>query len=385
MNRHLRHVLALSAASTVALATSCSKKQAAPFQAPPVSVRLAPVTAIDTPVEIVTFGTTEDLASVDVIPQVSGSLQHTFIADGAVVTNGQPLFQIDASDYVARLHQAEAAVAAARADLDLSRQTLQRNEALLDKKLISAEQFDTLKTRVAAAESQLAMNLAAVELARLSVDRCLITAPFAGVCSKRLANDGALLAAGVSRLVNIRSYDPINVEFSVPEQHLSALRAARDKGPVRVEIVPRGETNLYTGTLTFIDNAVNALTGTILLRAQVPNADLRLWARQFVDVYVAAGLIPQALMVPESAIQFGKQGNYVFVVGADNKAQPRPVRIGVRHDDTVQIVSGVQAGERVVVHGQLMVYPGAMVAEPPAAPAPGAPAADKTGKADTHT
>lgn len=345
----------------------CGKPQGGPPPMPPVSVRLAPVTALDTPVEIVAFGTTEHRASVDIVPQVSGLLQQTLIADGAVVTNGQPLFLIDASDYAARVRQAEGLVAANRADLDLSRQTLQRNEALLDKKLISAEQFDTLKTRVAAAEAQLAMNEAALEQARLSLERCTIRAPFAGVCSKRLVNDGSLLAAGVTRLINIRSYDPMDAEFSVPEQHLATLRAAQAAGPVRVEIMPRGDTNLYTGTLTFIDNAVNPQTGTLLLRAQFPNPDLRLWSRQFVDVYVAAGTVPGALMVPESAVQFGKQGTYLYAVTADNKAEMRPVRTGVRHDDTIQIVSGVAAGDRVVVHGQLMLYPGAAVAEPPPA------------------
>lgn len=383
MNPSVRRILNWSATGAlVLLSASCRKGQDAPFQPPPVAVRLATVMAVDTPIEIVSFGTTEDLASVDIAPQVSGILQQTLIADGAVVTNGQPLFVVDPSDYAARVRQAEGTLAAVKADLDLKRQTLERNAALLEKKLISAEQFDSLKTAVAAAEALLAMNTAALDQARLNLERCTIRAPFDGVCSKRLVDTGALLAAGVSRLINIRSYDPLNVEFSVPEQHLATVRAAMDKGPVRVEIMPRGETNLYTGRLTFIDNAVNALTGTILLRAQVPNPGLHLWARQFVDVYLAAGFVPQALMVPESTVQFGKQGTYLYVVGPDSKVQPRPVRTGVRHDDFIQIVSGVQAGDRVVVQGQLMLYPGAAVMEPPVAPAAGTPPAGKT---ETHS
>jgi len=248
---------------------------------------------------------------------------------------------------------------------------------MLEKKLISAEQFDTLKTQVTATEAQLAMDEAALDEARLNLARCTISAPFAGVCSKRMADDGSLVAAGVTRLINIRSYDPLDVEFSVPEQHLAVLREAQARGSVRVEIVPRGETNLYTGKLTFIDNAVNSLTGTILLRAQVPNADLRLWSRQFVDVYVAAGMIPEALMVPESAVQFGKQGTFLYAVTSDDKADMRPIRTGIRHDDMIQIISGVAAGDRVVVQGQLMLRPGAAVAEPKAAPAPGAAPAVK--------
>lgn len=383
MNRSLSLVLNVTAAGALLFGISaCSKAKGGPPKMPPVSVSLATVAAINTPIEIIGFGTTEDHASVDIVPQVSGLLQKTLIVDGAVVTNGQPLFLIDASDYDARVRQAEGLVAANRAALDLSRQTLQRNASLLEKKLISAEQFDTLKTQVAAAEAQLAMDEAALDEARLNLARCTISAPFAGICSKRLADDGALVAAGMTRLINIRSYDPLDVEFSVPEQYLNALRTAQARGDVRVEIVPRGETNLYTGKLTFIDNAVNSLTGTILLRAQMPNADLHLWSRQFVDVYVAAGFIPEALMVPESAVQFGKQGTFLYAVTPDNKADMRPIRTGVRHDDMIQIVSGVSAGDRVVVQGQLMLHPGADVAEPKAAPAAGtAPAA----KSDSHT
>ena len=378
MNRSLCLALNVGAAGALLLGvSSCGKAKGGPPQMPPASVRLATVVAVDTPIEIVSFGTTEDHASVDIVPQISGLLQKTLIVDGAVVTNGQPLFLIDPSDYAARVRQAEGLVAANRAALDLSRQTLKRNEVMLEKKLISAEQFDTLKTQVTATEAQLAMDEAALDEARLNLARCTISAPFAGVCSKRMADDGSLVAAGVTRLINIRSYDPLDVEFSVPEQHLAVLREAQARGSVRVEIVPRGETNLYTGKLTFIDNAVNSLTGTILLRAQVPNADLRLWSRQFVDVYVAAGMIPEALMVPESAVQFGKQGTFLYAVTSDDKADMRPIRTGIRHDDMIQIISGVAAGDRVVVQGQLMLRPGAAVAEPKAAPAPGAAPAVK--------
>ncbi len=383
MNRSLSFVLNMTAAGALLLGVSaCGKAKGGPPQMPPISVRLTTVAAIDTPIEIISFGTTEDHASVDIVPQVSGLLQKTLIVDGAVVTNGQPLFLIDPSDYAARVRQAEGLVAANQAALDLSRQTLERNQTMLEKKLISAEQFDTLKTQVAAAEAQLAMDAAALDEARLNLARCTISAPFAGICSKRLADNGTLVAAGVNRLINIRSYDPLDVEFSVPEQHLAILREAQARGSVRVEIVPRGETNVYTGKLTFIDNAVNSMTGTILLRAQVPNADLRLWSRQFVDVYVKAGDIPEALMVPESAVQFGKQGTFLYAVTPDNKADMRPIRTGVRHDDMIQIVSGVAAGDRVVVQGQLMLHPGADVAEPKAAATPGAaPAA----KPDSHS
>jgi membrane fusion protein, multidrug efflux system len=299
-----------------------------------------------------------------------------------VVTNGQPLFEIDPSDYAARVRQVEGIVAADRANLALSRGTLERNESLQEKKLISQENFDTLKTRVEATEAQLKMDEAALELARLNLARCTITAAMAGVCSRRLVDDGNLVGAGQTRLMNLRSYDPIYVDFAVPEQHLTVLRKAMAAGPVPVRVQPQDETNSIAGTLECLDNAVNTLTGTLLLRAQVPNADLKLWAGQFVDIEITAGIITNAVMVPEGAVQMGKMGTYLYAVNSKSEAELRPVKTGVRHADRIQIVEGVAAGEKIVVLGQLMLAPGAQVMEPP--PPPPAGATNAPAQAESH-
>jgi multidrug efflux system membrane fusion protein len=208
-------------------------------------------------------------------------------------------------------------------------------------------------------------------MARLNLSRCTITSSVAGVCSKRYVDNGNLVAAGQTRLTNIRSYDPMYVDFSVSEQYLPAIRRALAAGHVRIEITPRGDTNIYEGTVEFVDNAVDMQTGTILLRGQVPNPDLKLWAQQFVEVRAVVDLIRDAVMVPEGAVQYGKQGPYLFVVSKDNQADLRPVKPGARHNDSIQIAEGVASGESVVVLGQLMLYPGAAVMDmskpPPAA------------------
>ena len=324
-------------------------------------VKLTPAIKMDAPVLITAFGNTEDRLSVDIVPQVSGLLMKTYIEDGAVVANGQPLFLIDPRDYAARVQQAEAAVAADQANLDLARLTFQRNQPLLAKKLISTEDFDTLKTKVDAAAAALKADEAQLAQARLNLERCTITAPLAGVCSKRFVDEGNLVAAGQSRLTNIRSYDPLDIQFSVSEEYLPLLRHVMATDPIKLEIIPRGATNRFYGTLTFLDNAVDSTTGTILLRGQVPNSDMKLWAHQFIDVHIVAGTIPDAVMVPEGVVQFGKQGPYLFVVTPDSKADLRLVKMGVRVGDLVQIESGVKAGESVVVLGQLMLFPGAPV------------------------
>lgn len=362
MNRKVSLVCMRVACGAMVLAAgSCLKKKSGPPPAHPMAVQAAPAVKMDVPVTIRAFGTTEPRMSVDLVPQVSGMLITTFIADGAVVTNGQPLFQLDPRDYEARVRQGEALVAADRANLELSRVTLDRNQPLLAKQLIAQENFDTIKTRLAAAQAQLQADEAALDQARLNLSRCRIAAPLAGVCSKRYLDDGNLAAAGQTRLINIRSYDPITVNFTVSEDYLAILRRALAEGPVRLDIQPRGDTNSYPGALSFLDNTVSSQTGAILLRGQAPNPELKLWAGQFVEVRLAAGLIRDAVMVPEGAVQLGKQGPYLFAVSKENTADLRPVKVGVRHENRIQILGGVEPGESVVVLGQLMLAPGAPV------------------------
>lgn len=365
MNQKIGFAGVLAVCGAAALFTSsCSKKQQGPPPGPhAMSVKTAPAVRQAVPVVIEAFGTTEERMSVDMVPQVSGILLKTFIADGATVTNGQVLFQLDSRDYETRVRQGEGVVAADRANLELSGELVERNKALREKQLIAQADFDVLETKMKAAQAQLGVDEAALAEARLNLARCTITAPLDGICSKRFLHDGNLAAAGMTRLVNIRSYDPITVNFTVSEDYLGILRRAMPEGPVRLEIQPRGETNSYPGVMTFLDNTVSSQSGTILLRGEAPNADLKLWAGQFVAVRILAGQVPDAVMVPEGAVQLGKMGTYLFVVTKANTAELRPVRTGVRHDGLIQIIGGVEPGENVVVLGQLMLFPGAPVAD----------------------
>lgn len=374
MNMKTNHFACAFAAGVVSLIGACSQKQGGPPQMPPTPVQTAPAVKMDAPIVIDSFGTTKERLSVDVVPQVSGILLKTFIEDGSIVTNGQPLFLIDSSDYAARVKQIQSAIEADRANLQLCKLTLERNQSMLEKKLISQQDFDTLQTKVAAAQAQMLADQAALEAAQLNLNRCLIVSSLDGICSKRFVDVGNLVGAGASRLTNIRSYDPLYVDFSISESYLDQVRSAPKNDGVHVELRPRGTSNVFTGMVTFIDNAVSVQTGTIALRGEVPNRDLKLWAQQFVDVRLIAGAVKDAVMVPEGAIQYGKMGAYLFVV-KDGKADMRIVRTGARFNDLLQITSGVAPGEDVVVLGQLMLYPGASVADLSKIPPQGAPAA----------
>lgn len=366
MHPSIRLAGTVATCGALALIVSACGKKSGPPVFPPSAVRTATATSADTPIVIPAFGHTEERVSLDVVPQVSGTLVATLISDGAVVTNGQPLFQIDPSDYAARVRQAEGMLAADRANLNLSRTTLERYRVLLDKKLVSSEDFDTLAAKAQAAAAQLQMDEAALDLARLNLARCSISASMAGVCSKRFVDTGNLVGAGQTRLINIRSYDPLYVEFSVSEQYLPALRQAMAAGPVTIELQPTGDTNVFTGRLVFLDNAVDPQSGTIMLRGEVPNKDLKLWARQFAAIRVLAGVARGAVMVPEGAVQFGKHGAFLYAV-RNGKAEMRPVKTGARNNGCIQITEGVATGDSVVVLGQFMLYPGAAVREAPSA------------------
>ncbi len=349
---------------------ACGKKGGPPAP-PPVMVNLATAIQTNTPVVIPAYGLIQERESVDVVPQVSGILQACLVQEGAMVTNGQALFQIDPRDYQMRVQQAESAVAVDRSNLEVARSTLQRNQPLVEKRLISPDLFDVIKAKVTALEGQVRMDESTLELARLNLSRCTILAPISGICSKRYIDAGNLVSAGMSRLTNIRNYDPMRLECSVSEQYLPAVRSAMEAGVVNVTVTSRGDTNSYPGTLLFMDNAVNPAAGTILLRGVVPNPEMKLWANQFVDVKIIVAMQSGAVMVPESAVMLGKTSPYLYVVSGDQKAELRLVKTGVRHNNRVQIVEGVAGGETVVSVGQLKLYPGATVIDASKLPAAG--------------
>ena len=374
MNNIARLTTTLLTLTALSLLTSaCGNKQAGgPPSAPPLMVSMAPAISMDTPVVITTYGNTQDKESVDIVPQVSGQLMNIYFQEGAIVTNGQPLFQIDPRDYATRVQQAEGMIAADKSALDLARLTLTRNQPLLEKRLISQEMFDTISNKVTSLEAQLGIDQAALEQARLNLSRCLLVSPLDGICSKRYVDAGNLVGAGVSRLTNIRNYSPLRLECTLSEQYLPQIRNAMAAGPIPIEITPRGDTNHYPGTLTFIDNAVDPMTGTILLRGEVPNPNRALWAKQFVDIKIIESSIPNAILVPESSVQFGKDGAYLYVANSNNVSEMRPVKIGVRHNNLLQVTSGVSAGENVITMGLVMMRPGATVMDASKLPPQGA-------------
>lgn len=271
---------------------------------------------------------------------------------------------------LAAARRRHAAVAAQEAQAEAAGKTADALVAEAHSALAEAE------ARVASANAAADSARAAVETARLDVEFCTIKSPIAGRAGRRAFDLGNVVEAGRSVLLTIAKIDPIHVEFTAPEHDLSAVQlhmareAARKEG-LRVEVRLPDETGEpRAGRLVFLDNAVDAGTGTIRMRARLDNADGRFWPGRFVNVRLVLDTLAGAVLIPAGAPSVIGGATLVFVVSEDGTAQARPVTLGQRHGDLVVVASGVAAGERVIAVGQATVMPGGKVHVVEAAPPP---------------
>jgi multidrug efflux system membrane fusion protein len=329
---------------------------------PPAPVTIARAKAQDVPLYLDSIGRCVAREVVSIQPQVSGRITEIHFTDGSDVKTRDLLFTIDPRPYQAQLDAAEASASQARATLDLAKLDFARATVLLERKATSQQDYDTYKNSLEVAEARLKQNLAAVETARLNLEYCSLRSPIDGRTGHRLVDLGNIVAANTGSLLVIERLDPIYVDFTVTENDLSAVQRNMAQGTLRVEVrLPDEPGNPRTGDVTFLDNAVQDATGTVKLRATVPNADRLLWPGQFVKVRLILANLRGAVLVPASAPQLSARGTFVYVVHDDRTSELRPVTVGQRQGEWVVIESGVKAGEEVVTAGHLRVIPGKKV------------------------
>ncbi|HET7584752.1 MAG TPA: efflux RND transporter periplasmic adaptor subunit [Gemmatimonadaceae bacterium] len=347
-------VLALAAA-----AVACSDPKRPP--APPVPVAVATAVQRNVPVEIAATGSVEPMQTVAVASQIGGTLTRVNFSEGENVQRGQVLFQIDPRPYEASLHQAEAVLARDRAQLASAQQDVQRYSQLVTKDYVTQQQYDQVKANAAALEGTVHADEAAVENARLNLQYATVRAPISGRAGALLVKPGNLVRANGQTLVTINQIDPIMVKFAVPAARLPAIRQhAGATMPVRAQ--PLGDSAaMASGTLSFIDNAVDSTTGTILLKARFDNRDGRLWPGEFVNVALQVYMESNVLTVPSQAVVQGQEGSYVFVVAPDLTARQQPVQVARSAGGLAIIHSGLAPGDRVVTDGQIRLTTGARV------------------------
>ena len=359
MTAHLsrRSALVLLAAAAI----GCQGKSANQQQGVPVTAARAEKRTV--PYEISATGTVEPLQTVAIVSQVGGVLSKVAFKEGDDVKAGQLLMQIDPRPYQAALDQALSVQERDQAQLANAEADLKRYEALVAKDYVPAQQYEAAKTTAAADRATLAADRASVETARLNLQFATIRAPISGRAGAVLVKEGNLVKAGGQPLVTINQIRPIAVHFNVPAVHLPLLRKYGNNA-LPVNVLPSGVTSASTptkGTLSFVDNAVDTLTGTIMLKGKFENDDAALWPGEFVTVDVALYNQPDALVIPSPSVVQGQQGPFVFVVKPDNTAETRPVIIGRVAGDITIIDRGLQAGELVVTDGQIRLTNGAKV------------------------
>jgi multidrug efflux system membrane fusion protein len=324
-----------------------------------VPVVVAAVAQQTMPVRLQAIGNVEAYSTVALKARVDGQIVEVSRRDGEPVKKGDVLFRIDPRPYEAALRQAEANALRDVAARDQARSQERRYQELLDKNFVSKDAYAQIRTNAATAEATAKASQAALENARLNLEYCTIRSPLDGYIGRVLLQAGNLVRANdVNPLVVINQVRPIYVNFAVPEQSLPEVRSRMAKGSLTVDVVPSDQQQpAAQGRLIFVDNAVDASTGTIRLRAQFDNTGALLWPGQFVNVSLRLYEQADALVIPAQAVQSGPEGQYVYVVADDLTADVRRITVERTDGDRAIVAKGLAKGERVVTRGQLRLGP----------------------------
>ncbi len=412
----IKRLALLAGISLLMAACSSGKTEKGPPRAIPVMVGTVVQKAV--PVLIRAIGNVQAYNMVAVKSMVSGEISRVHFAEGQDVKKGELLFTIDPRPFEAALKQVEANLARdiaqvgqveadmaknmalvkqAEANIEKDRAQAQnakadakRYESLIEKQVVSRQQYDQIRTNAEAldatvradeaakesAEAAVRSSKAAMENARAAVradqaavenvkvqlSYCFIRSPMDGRTGNLIIQQGNVIKANDLSMVTIHQINPIYVAFSVPEQNLPEIKKYMAGGPIKVEaLLPNDTKSAEQGVLTFIDNAVDRTTGTILLKGTFANKERRLWPGQFVNIVLTLTTQPDAIIVPSQAIQTGQGGQYVFVIKPDLTAELRPVVVNRTLNNESIIEKGVKDGEKVVTDGQLQLVPGAKV------------------------
>ena len=343
------------------LAACGGKEKGGPPKQPPVPVGIMTVAPKIVPLEVRVVGNVEAFAAVQIRAQVSGEITRIQFREGDFVSKGAALFQIDPRPFHVALQQAEAALARAQAEAANARTEAARNEEMLGNNLISKEAAERSRAIAATAGAALKAAQAGVASAQLQISYANIRSPIAGRTGRLLIQKGDIVRAGDAVLVTVNQISPLFVTFNVPERFLEAIQSAMRKRPLDVYAESATGQVKAAGKLTFIDNAVNPSTGTIFMKAQFQNTRGELWPGQFSNVVIVLGRQENIITVPGSAVATGQQGDYVYIVDADETAQIRPVTVDRTVGEEAVISRGLAAGDRVIIDGQTRLVPKAKV------------------------
>jgi membrane fusion protein, multidrug efflux system len=352
----------------------------------PVPVTIAKVVQRDVPIEIQVVGNIEAYSTITMKSQVTGQLTTVTFREGDYVKAGDLLFTLDKRPLEAQIRQAEATLSknlaqALQAEANLAKDQAQqrylrveadRYSKLTQEGIISKDQNDLIQANYSAINESIKADRAAIESAqadagatRANIDNLkiqlgytAIQSPISGRTGNLNVKQGNLVTANTTELMTINQVQPIYVTFAVPEARLAEIKQNMAGGRIEVFVSEQdGDPSPQRGAVTFVDNNVDMTTGTIKVKATLPNAERRLWPGQFVRVRVRLSTRANASMIPNQAVQTGQEGAYVYVVKPDSTVESRRVVTGTRVDQDLVVEQGLEPGETVVLEGQLRLAP----------------------------
>jgi membrane fusion protein, multidrug efflux system len=361
---HNQHLMSAVTALALVVTVACSKGnvQAAPAMPMPL-VTVVKAAAQDVPRYLDEIGKNAAFEAVTVTPQVGGRIVERHFQDGENLAKGQLLFVIDPRPYKAQVDAAQAALAQAKAALDLAKIQFARDEEVIGEHAISKQDYDTKKNTVDVDQAQLEATQAALETAKLNLEYCYIHSPINGRAGARIVDVGNVVQANSTSLLSIQRLDPIYANFTITESDLPAVQKQMSSGKLTaaVRLPSDPENTARAGRVEFLDNSVQNGSGTVNLRATLSNGDRHFWPGQFVDVKLVLATEKAAVLIPSQAAQISQQGSFVYIVKSDETAELRPVKLGQRQGDNVVVTDGIAANERIVLAGQMLIRPGGKV------------------------
>ena len=325
-------------------------------------VPVVPVVKKTLPIYLEYPGRIESIRSIALQARVSGYIESQLAPDGADVKSGDLLYQIDPRDLQAALDQANAQAQRDQASLEYARASYARGEELVKSGFVARDVYDQRASAMRQGEAALVADRAAVEAARLNLSYAAITAPFSGQLGRNMAAKGALVGPASGPLNTLVQLDPIYVTFNPSKSELAEIMTARAAGSAEAEISIPGAARLTRkGELTFLDNGIDRATGTIVARVTIANSDRLLLPGQYVRVRLHLRDDPNALMTPMAALGSSQMGKFVYVVGAGDRAEMRPLTLGPTDGELVSVVKGLKEGDRVIVGNLQKIGPGSPV------------------------
>jgi multidrug efflux system membrane fusion protein len=332
-------------------------------QNPAVPVTAASAQQKSMPFDVEAIGTVIAASTVAVHAQITGELTSVNFKEGDEVEEGQVLFTLDKRPLEAALQQAEANVAHDVAQAENANAQAVRYQDLLQRGIATREQVDQIKSQAAALAATIGADRAAVESAKVQLDYATIRAPISGRTGLLQVHRGNLVRANDTMpIISLNRITPVYVTFAIPESMLPQFKHYMAAGTIHVEAKPPAEAGSASiGKIDFIDNAVDATTGTIKIKGTFPNDDRRLWPGQFVNVTVTLTTDHNVTVVPTAAVQSGQQGTFVYIVKPDKTVELRPVTVTRTRGDESILRDGVRPGETIVTDGQLRLVPGTRV------------------------